>query len=105
MTSVISLRLKEQEKMHIRDVARQTNKDKSTVARELIEYGWRYLVIQRYKEGRISLSKTAKELRMSISECIDFLTEFGIKSPITFEEYIAGEESLKKALRLQQVFK
>ncbi len=43
-----------------------------------------------YKEGKVSIEKTAKELSLSISEAIDMMAEFGIKAPIDFEDYLKG---------------
>lgn len=99
MTDVISLRLKEHEKMHIRRLAQQMKKDKSTATRELIEYGWRYVILDAYKQGKISIGKASKELEISISEFIDLLADFGIRSPITYEEYLEGEGNLKKVFK------
>lgn len=45
------------------------------------------MIIKLYKEGKISLEKTAKELDLSISETIDLLSEFGIRAPIDFGDY------------------
>ena len=41
--SVISLRLKDREIKRINEIAGMLHKDKSTVARELIDYGWEFL--------------------------------------------------------------
>ena len=90
MKETVSIRLKEKEIRFIEEVSKKKGIDKSTVARELIEYGRTHLVLKLYKEGRISLEKTAKELELSISETIDLLAEFGIKSPITYEDYLKG---------------
>jgi len=51
-----------------------------------------------YKEGKISLGKASKELNVYISELFDLLTDFGIKSPITYEDYLEGEEYVKELL-------
>ena len=48
--SVISLRLKEREMKRINELSKMVHKDKSTVARELIEYGWEFLMIKLYRE-------------------------------------------------------
>ena len=90
MGETVSVRLKEKEIRFIEDLSKKQNIDKSTAARELIEYGKIYLVLRLYKEGKISLEKTAKELDLSISETIDLLSEFGIKAPINFEDYLKG---------------
>ena len=54
------------------------------------EDGKIYLAVKMYKEGKISIEKTAKELNLSISEAIDVMAEFGIKAPIDFEDYLKG---------------
>jgi predicted HTH domain antitoxin len=94
--SVISLRLKDREVKRINELSRMVNKDKSTVARELIEYGWEFLMIKLYREGKISLSTLASKLDLSISETIDLLAEFGVESPIDYEDYLKGFDVFKK---------
>ena len=97
MGETVSIRLKENEIRFIEELAKRQNIDKSTAARELIEYGKIYLTLKLYKEGKISLEKTSKELGLSISETIDLLAEFGIKTPISFDEYLKG-------YRLERIF-
>ena len=94
MAEIVSFRFKEHELSHIRKVSAAEKVDKTAAARELIEYGWRYYVIQQYKEGKLSLEKTAKELHTSISELIDLLADLGIKSPITYEDYVEGLKNI-----------
>jgi predicted HTH domain antitoxin len=43
-----------------------------------------------YKAGKLSLGKTAEELHTPLSELIDLLAEFGIKSPLSYEDYLEG---------------
>jgi len=93
--SVISLRLKEREMKRINELSKMVHKDKSTVARELIEYGWEFLMIKLYREGKLSLSTLAIRLELSVSETIDLLTEFGVKSPIDYDDYLKGFEVFK----------
>jgi len=71
------------------------HKDKSTVARELIEYGWEFLMIKLYREGKLSLSTLATRLELSLSETLDLLAEFGIESPIDYDDYLKGFEVFK----------
>lgn len=93
--SVISLRLKEREIKRINELSKMGHKDKSTVARELIDYGWEFLMIKRYKEGRLSLSALAEKLELSVNESIDLLSEFGIESPLDYDDYLKGFEAFK----------
>ena len=93
--SVISLRLKEREMKRINELSKMVHKDKSTVARELIEYGWEFFMIKLYREGKLSLSTLATRLELSVSETLDLLAEFGIESPIGYDDYLKGLEVFK----------
>ena len=73
-------------------LAKREKRDKSTITRQLIGYGLTYLMIKLYREGKLSLEKVAKGLDLSISETIDLLSEFGIKAPIDYEDYLKGYE-------------
>ena len=94
--SVISLRLKDRELKRINELSRMVNKDKSTVARELIEYGWEFLMIKLYREGKMSLGTLSSKLELSVSETIDLLAEFGVESPIDYEDYLKGFDVFKE---------
>jgi len=87
---VISLRLKDRDLRRLDELSQLERKDKSTAARELLEYGWEFLMIRHYKEGKLSLEGLAKKLDISISETIDRLSELGIKAPIEYEDYLQG---------------
>jgi len=93
--SVISLRLKDREIKRINELSRMEHKDKSTVARELIDYGWEFLMIKHYREGKLSLSALAEKLELSVGETIDVLYEFGVESPIDYDDYLKGFEAFK----------
>ena len=93
---VVSLRLKDTQTKYIAKLAKKEGKDKAKIIRELIEYGFDYLMLKEYKEGRISLGKLATELSLSVSETIDFLADYGIKAPIDYEDYLKGYETLKE---------
>ena len=93
--SVISLRLKEREMKRINELSKMVHKDKSTVARELIEYGWEFFMIKLYREGKLSLSTLATRLELSVSETLDLRAEFGIESPIGYDDYLKGFEVFK----------
>ena len=90
--NVMSLRLGEKEIKFIEKIAKKEKRDKSTITRQLIGYGLTYLMIKLYREGKLSLEKVAKGLDLSISETIDLLSEFGIKAPIDYEDYLKGYE-------------
>lgn len=93
---VMSLRLGEEIIRRIRALSKKEKKDKSAVARELIEYGLRYRMVKLYREGKASLGTVAKALDCSLSEALDLLAEFGVQAPIDYDDYLAGYQSLKK---------
>jgi predicted HTH domain antitoxin len=89
---VISLRLKDRDLERLDELSKALHKDKSTMARELLEYGWDFLMLEYYKQGKLSLSGLAKKLDVSISEAIDLLKKRGIEAPIGFDDYLKGFE-------------
>lgn len=94
--SVISLRLKDREFKRLVELSKKEHKDKSTVARELLQYGWDFMMVKLYKEGKLSLSSLASRLELSISETIDLLAELGVRAPIEYDDYLKGFEIFKK---------
>lgn len=88
--SVISLRLKERESRKLQELSIEEQKDKSTVARELIQEGWNFLMIRQYRQGKLSLGMLAQRLDLSLSETIDVLSDLGIQAPIAYEDYLKG---------------
>lgn len=96
MAEVVSFRLKNDPLNHIYAFSKQQDTDKTTAATNLIEYGWRYVILQEYREGKRSFEQAAKALHMSLLEFQDILVHFGIPSPITYEDYLLGLETMKK---------
>lgn len=94
--TILSLRISKKEEERIEEIATKENKKKGEAARSLLSYGWLFFNLKRYKEGKISLETLAKELDLSISETIDLLTEYGITSPLSYDDYLEGLETLKK---------
>jgi hypothetical protein len=92
---VISLRLKDRDLERLDELSRLERKDRSTTARELLEYGWEFRMLKYYKEGKLSLEGLSKKLSMSISEAIGLLAELGIEAPIEFEDYLKGFDVFK----------
>lgn len=96
MGEVLSLRLSEEEERIIEKLAEEEKKDKSSVARELLRYGNLYRAIKLYRERKISLGRMADLLDLSIPECMDILSEFGIEANIDYDVYLESYENLKK---------
>ena len=97
--SVLSIRLKEKELERIKELSKLRNEDKSTVAKELMDFGWDFLMVKLYKDGKLSLGRLSKKLDLSMSETIDRLAEFGVTAPIEYEDYLKGSEYLKNVKR------
>lgn len=95
---VMSIRLSEQEMNRLQTLADEEDKEKSSVARELLMDGLKYKMLLGYKEGRVSLAKLSKTLGMSLSEVIDLLSSFGLQSPISYDEYLQGMATARKAI-------
>lgn len=96
---VMSVRLSEQELKRLTSLAKEEDKEKSSVARELLMDGLKYKMLLAYKEGKVSLAKLSKALGMSLSEAIDLLSSFGLQSPISYDDYLRGVETARKAIR------
>ncbi|MBK5191555.1 MAG: UPF0175 family protein [Methanosarcinales archaeon] len=61
-----------------------------------MELGRMMFALRRYEEGKLSLGKAAEIAGMSLSEFMDLLSEFGIKSRISYEDYLEGFDNLKE---------
>ncbi len=96
---VMSIRLSEKELKRLRTLAKQEDKEKSSLARELLKDGLKYKMLLAYKEGKVSLSKLSKSLNISLSEAIDLLSLFGLQSPISYDDYLQAVETARKAIR------
>jgi len=94
--SVLSIRLKEKELARIKELSELRKEDKSTVAKELMDSGWDYLMVKLYKDGKLSLGTLSEKLELSMSETLDRLAEFGVTAPIEYEDFLKGSEYLKK---------
>jgi len=92
--TVISLRLKDKDYQRLDDLARRAGRDKSAVARDLLDQGLRFVAIKRYRQGKLSLGSLAAELELSLGEAIDLLAEFGVESPLEFTDYLDGLKTL-----------
>ena len=90
MKNVMSVRVSSEGRRRIRELARREKKEVSTVARELMDYGWVFLMLRDYRAGRVSLGTFARKLDVSLSEAIDLLAELGVRSPLEYDDYLKG---------------
>jgi hypothetical protein len=51
------------------------------------------------KEGKVSLAKLSKMLGITLREAVDLLSSFGLQSPISYDDYLQGMETARKAVR------
>lgn len=92
----VSIRLREKDLKNLDEKMDEEKKGRSEVVRELIEKGHEFDVLKKYREGKLSIETSAKKLDMTIGEFMDILTDLGIRSPVAFEDYKEGIESLRK---------
>ena len=91
--TVMSLRLTDEELHKIQNLSKTEAKERSTVVRELLEEGWTFHMLRRYREGKLSLGRLAKTLGKSLSETLDLLSEFGQPTPLDYEDYLQGRKT------------
>jgi predicted HTH domain antitoxin len=92
----MNIGIEEKEYDIIEELSKIEGEEKSKVLKELMELGRLMLAIRRYEEGKFSLGKAAEMAGVSLSEFMDLLSEFGIKSRISYEDYLEGFENLKE---------
>lgn len=90
MKDVMSVRLGSEGLRRLKELSKRENKEMSAVARELMDYGWVFLMLREYREGKRSLGSFAKALGVSLSEAIDLLADLGVRSPIEYDDYLKG---------------
>jgi len=93
--SVMSLRLGKEEIDIISRLSKHKKEAKSEVVRGLLRAGWVFYWLKLYSENKVSLGKMAEELDFSVNEVIDLLSDFGIESQVTYDDYLQGFENLK----------
>jgi len=101
-TRVVSLRLDPKQMRQLEELAKEERKEKSALTRELISYGLLLKMFKLYREAKISLGYLAEKLSLSVGEVLDLLAEFGIESPVDYEDYLKGFETLKKVFQGRQ---
>ena len=94
--SIMSLRLSKEEIERISKLSEQKKEAKSEVVRELMQEGWVFYLLKLYRAGKVSIGRMTEDLDLSLNEVIDLLAEFGIESPIRYDDYLLGFENLKK---------
>jgi hypothetical protein len=88
--SVMSVRVSSEGRRGLGELARREKKEVSAVARELVDYGWVFLMLRDYRAGRVSLGTFAHKLDIPLSEAIDLLAELGVRSPVEYHDDLKG---------------
>ncbi|MBI2110618.1 UPF0175 family protein [Candidatus Woesearchaeota archaeon] len=100
MEQITSFRLEKSDLDFLNDFSRERNESKGKALRELIENGRILIAVKMYKDEKISIGKAAEIAGVCLSDMIDLLSEFGIKSNLTLEDF---KESLKNTKKLRAV--
>lgn len=78
----------------VEKVSEEKNVDKTSAIKILVTAGWKELrlekALQLYREGKVSVDKAAKMAGLTVSEMMNEIAAYGIKSDETVEEYREG---------------
>jgi len=91
----MSIRIDKEVYNFVKGLSKEEKEDLSSTVRELIDKGRIHLAIEEYKAGKASLGKASQLAGISISEMMDVLDEYGVKSNLDMEDYRAGLRNLK----------
>lgn len=97
MQKTLSIRIDQEDYDFVKQIAKEHKEEVSKTMRELVDLGRVMLAIENYKIGKASIGKAAKLAGLSISEMINMLAGFGIKSNLEFDDYAKGLENIRKA--------
>lgn len=92
----VSIRLEADDYNFLRSLAEAGKEDLSTAVRDLVGRGRVLLALERYRDGKASLSKAAEVAGLSISEMMDVLGEHGIASDLRVEDYRKSLHTLRE---------
>lgn len=95
----VSIRLEADDYNFLNRLAEAEKEDLSTAVRDLIGRGRVLLALERYRDGRASLSRAAELAGVSISEMMDLLAAHGIPSDLGTEDYRESLKTLRTAWR------
>ncbi len=96
MNEVMTVRLPKDDIEAVELIASNVQKDKSTVVRELVEYGKIYYAVMQYQENKLSIGKAVEISGLCLSDFIDLLAKFRIESKIDLGDYLKGKELAEK---------
>jgi len=92
----MSIRIDKEDYDFVKKLAKEEKDDLSSAVRGLIDKGRVQLAIEEYKKGTASIGRASRLAGVSISEMMDILSEYGVKSNLDEEDYRMGLENLEK---------
>ena len=96
MQRTLSIRMDEDNYEFVKKMAKENKEEISKSVRELVDLGRLMYAVESYKKGKVSIGKASELAGISISEIMDRLSDFGVKSDLTKEDYLEGLKNLRK---------
>ena len=96
MQRTLSIRIDEDDYEFVKKMAKENKEEISKSVRELVDLGRLMYAVESYKKGKVSIGKASELAGISISEIMDRLSDFGVKSDLTKEDYLEGLKNLRK---------
>lgn len=100
---VVSVRLEEEILRYAEQKAKEEKIPKSAALRKLLALGLEYdklrKAIELYRDRKVSLGKAAEIAGIPVTQMMDWAVRFGVKGNVTLEDYRAGLEHARKALK------
>ncbi|MBI2145104.1 UPF0175 family protein [Candidatus Woesearchaeota archaeon] len=96
MDKTLSVRIGKEDYDFVKGFANENKEEISKAVRVLVDKGRLMHAIESYRNGKASLGRAAKLAGVSISEIMDLLAEFGVKSNVEVEDYLEGLKNLRK---------
>lgn len=91
----MSIRIDKEDYDFVKRLATAEREDISAAVRELIDLGRIHFAIEEYKKNTASLGKAAEIAGVSISEMMNILADYGVKSNLDDEDYRIGLKNLE----------
>lgn len=92
----VSIRMEADDYDFLRNLAEADKEDVSTALRDLVARGRVLLGLERYRDGKASLSKAAEIAGLSVSEMMDALAAHGISSDLRVDDYRESLRTLRE---------
>lgn len=96
MQKTLSIRMDEDNYEFVKRMAKENKEEISKSVRELVDMGRLMYAVESYRKGKVSIGKASEIAGISISEMMDRLSDFGVKSNLTKEDYLEGLKNLQK---------